>query len=871
MFRQRAAHPPCRARADPRTRKRLIPPDALWQAMNYLVDGMSASEPPELLEAEPNIIRAAEPTLVASAPRADFSTIPINSASSTYANPSVPSAPQAVPALSAAHFAQPRTDISPGHIPIAQPVAAGPGSWAADVWRGESPQDIGPSAGAPYAGRKPFISDTSAATSSREDQQLQEALALSLKEQTQQQVAIAPPAATSSSRVQGLSKEDEEMAKAIEQSLRSQTGGGDLSLCSVADAGDPRKLAKEAGTAVGLKNVGNTCYCNSLLQTYWAIGSFRDAVTRCPVPQAEAGDGAVSVARAAEIGAQSKQEAEAESKERESQAAVELVGELQRLFAFMALSERKMVDPSAVLRSLLDSSGKPVKVGNQEDVSEFNHLFLDRVQQGLCAAHKSHGGEGYQDVISTQFEGKMLQEVAAVSAGGQRHLLSASRDVKFKEIILNIDRGDIHLALEDYVEAVVDDYAQPEADSVDTATPGCIHKSMWIQELPPILTFHLNRVGYDKKLQAAVKVDTAFNFPATLYMDRYLEQHREEVPDMRQRVAALRKDTAQLQAQLDKLNQYQHKTGRPSAEHIVLPEDDWLAATVDMLKSDPAGEDVSGAVALLERRLQRVAGERLQLEKQLEARAAEAEAVYSCMRQHEYQLLAVLVHDGLAASGHYWAYIKGAAGAEPEAGSGGWHKYSDMSVTQVEEEEVFRVSQGGSLGGASQASAYCLFFHRTDVPTAPGAHAKSGGPKSVYTMPHLQREVEDDNRCLQDDIKAWERASSVHQVCAKLDQQVAALERAHASASAAGSSAHDDWSLEYFLLRLKEPALARHVMAVGLTQDTPALAQVLGRVASVESVEGGWDEAAEAKARARLGDSPELVWGSWSRRSASVG
>ncbi|MGB1598352.1 MAG: hypothetical protein ACPIOQ_36685 [Promethearchaeia archaeon] len=81
-----------------------------------------------------------------------------------------------------------------------------------------------------------------------------------------------------------------------------------------------------------------------------------------------------------------------------------------------------------------------------------------------------------------------------------------------------------------------------------------------------------------------------------------------------------------------------------------------------------------------------------------------------------------------------------------------------------------------------------------------------------------------------------------------------ALERAHASASAAGSSAHDDWSLEYFLLRLKEPALARHVMAVGLTQDTPALAQVLGRLASVESVEGGWDEAAEAKARARLGD-----------------
>ena len=62
------------------------------------------------------------------------------------------------------------------------------------------------------------------------------------------------------------------------------------------------------------------------------------------------------------------------------------VAEPQRLFVHMALSKRKFVDPAAVMGALLDSSGNPVKIGNQEDVSEFNHLFLQRVQQGMKAA-----------------------------------------------------------------------------------------------------------------------------------------------------------------------------------------------------------------------------------------------------------------------------------------------------------------------------------------------------------------------------------------------------------------------------------------------------------------------------------------------------
>ena len=60
----------------------------------------------------------------------------------------------------------------------------------------------------------------------------------------------------------------QEMARAIEQSLQDEGGGSDFALGAAASL-NPHTLVKAAGNAVGLKNIGNTCYCNSLLQTYW--------------------------------------------------------------------------------------------------------------------------------------------------------------------------------------------------------------------------------------------------------------------------------------------------------------------------------------------------------------------------------------------------------------------------------------------------------------------------------------------------------------------------------------------------------------------------------------------------------------------------
>lgn len=72
----------------------------------------------------------------------------------------------------------------------------------------------------------------------------------------------------------------------------------------------------------------------------------------------------------------------------------------------------------------------------------------------------------------------------------------------------------------------------------------------------------------------------------------------------------------------------------------------------------------------------------------------------SCvLSQVPYRLHAVLVHEGQANAGHYWAYIY-----DPHQRC--WMKYNDISVTKSSWEELVR----DSFGGYRNASAYCLMY-----------------------------------------------------------------------------------------------------------------------------------------------------------------
>ncbi len=69
------------------------------------------------------------------------------------------------------------------------------------------------------------------------------------------------------------------------------------------------------------------------------------------------------------------------------------------------------------------------------------------------------------------------------------------------------------------------------------------------------------------------------------------------------------------------------------------------------------------------------------------------------MFQYVYQLHAVFVHEGQAASGHYWAYV-----FSPQHNM--WLKFNDITVTEASWEELKKEG----VGGYHNASAYCLVY-----------------------------------------------------------------------------------------------------------------------------------------------------------------
>ncbi|GFR14738.1 ubiquitin carboxyl-terminal hydrolase 25 [Trichonephila clavata] len=119
----------------------------------------------------------------------------------------------------------------------------------------------------------------------------------------------------------------------------------------------------------------------------------------------------------------------------------------------------------------------------------------------------------------------------------------------------------------------------------------------------------------------------------------------------------------------------------------------------------------------------------------------------SSLQKKPYRLHAVLVHEGQAASGHYWAYVYC-----PNRTM--WLKFNDVSVTEATWSEL----QRDSMGGHHYASAYCLLYVDELRPELFYEEGENEiGPEYLYTLPEdLQQYVEKDNVVFNLETEHWD-------------------------------------------------------------------------------------------------------------------
>ncbi|XP_042355609.1 ubiquitin carboxyl-terminal hydrolase 25 isoform X2 [Plectropomus leopardus] len=154
------------------------------------------------------------------------------------------------------------------------------------------------------------------------------------------------------------------------------------------------------------------------------------------------------------------------------------------------------------------------------------------------------------------------------------------------------------------------------------------------------------------------------------------------------------------------------------------------------------------------------------------------ELMYSdkSMMQVPYRLHAVLVHEGQANAGHYWAYIY-----DPHQRC--WMKYNDISVTKSTWEELVR----DSFGGYRNASAYCLMYINDKKPFLIEEEFDKETGQILSGMdklpPDLKQYVKEDNELFDKELEEWDTL----QAC-KAQQEKLALATAATAASSTSTS-----------------------------------------------------------------------------------
>ncbi|CAD8145218.1 unnamed protein product [Paramecium octaurelia] len=467
------------------------------------------------------------------------------------------------------------------------------------------------------------------------------------------------------------------------------------------------KVRKE-NVPCGLLNVGNTCYFNSLLQTYYSIYDFVLPIVQCEFDH---------------INLQN-------IVDRRVANSVLLLKNLQNLFVLMIGSDRQFVDPKQVIHSIYDDFGKALPIGDQKDVGEFNNYFLSRIDEGLTYLQESlqkrqQPNQQYQTVQSQVYPQTVCQHEQNQSCISQKSLLLRQSPVVAENSVLHklfygkftpqltvqgMGSKDSQQEIFNFIQIDVSNKFLMEGlekqlnQVLEYKNEKGLYQqainSFWISQAPQVLSFQLQRVEFHKEFLSFAKINSPFQFDKEIYIDRFLLSNQKIAKEIQTQNQQMSDRLKKIDQELELLNSF---NGNIQIIQNLETTLQFLKLQTPNEKSNPYyvnSKDNKAAIESISQYHEYFKEKRDSLLKEKNELVQKISQSYNNLKKQKYILQSILMHEGSPDAGHYFAYIYNFDDKK-------WYLFNDIHVQEETEQNVFKYAFGDQQ---NSKSAYLIQY-----------------------------------------------------------------------------------------------------------------------------------------------------------------
>uniref|UniRef100_A0A8C7RNX6 Ubiquitin carboxyl-terminal hydrolase 25 n=1 Tax=Oncorhynchus mykiss TaxID=8022 RepID=A0A8C7RNX6_ONCMY len=604
------------------------------------------------------------------------------------------------------------------------------------------------------------------------------------KDDLQRAIALSLEESSRAFRETGITDEEQAISRVLEASIAENKASLKRTHTEVwSDSPNPHDRKRMENCPVGLKNVGNTCWFSAVIQSLFNLLEFQRLVLHYSPP-----------ARVQDLPRNQKEHRN-----------LPFMQELRNLFSLMVGSKRKYVDPSCAVEILKDAFKS--SESQQQDVSEFTHKLLDWLEDAFqMKAEEDREGEKPKNPMVELFYGRFLAVGVLEGKKFENTEMFGQYPLQvngFKDLHECLEAAMIEGEIES-LHSSAENSAKSGQEHWFTELPPVLTFEL--------SRFEFNQaLGRPEKIHSKLEFPSMLYMDRYMDRNREITRiKREEIRRLKEHLTLLQQrlerylsyGSGPKRFPLADVLQYamEFTSSKPVCTSPVGDIDTsappgGTTGTAEQGPSSTPPEGLALALALtpapstqqrvpihrpftqsrlppdlpmhpaprhiteeelrvlegcLHRWRSEVENDTRDLQGSISRIHRTTELMYSdkSMMQVPYRLHAVLVHEGQANAGHYWAYIY-----DPHQWC--WMKYNDISVTKSSWEELVR----DSFGGYRNASAYCLMYINDKKPflIEEEFNKETGQMLSGLDKlpPDLKAYVKEDNGLFDKEMEEW--------------------------------------------------------------------------------------------------------------------